>query len=392
MNYQLEIKQIVNFPRCRIYRDFIHNLIEDKNIRVNGDSYLFYLIILYTYANYRTSRQRFDGIVYTVNAGEWICRVSELQHVFRCRYLHQVISILQYLEQQHYITYVQLGRKKLVKFQITDWTKDNTALNYSYPCKKTAGFFFFPISKVHELISIGKCSEMDIVLDLWIHTIYQDQQVQGSEVGPVVYFRDNTGNPLTSYSSLAERWGISKSSVSRILNKFEDHGYISLITFKGNHGSVIYLENYLSTMFSISDVMTDKEEVAMSLNLPIEIPEDVPADAATITDDNITVSDNEDSVPESHIKFIVGKIAELLDTQGISCCGCPKASYQLSKLSDCRGELYIPYTLKLTCPLGNLKYLFEVTILKTRNTNSQNHFNNIPSLSLDAKGGTYHVK
>lgn len=177
MNYKLEIKQIVDFPRCRIYREFIHNLIEDKTIRTKGSSYLFYFIILCTYANYRTSRQRYDGITYTVTAGEWICRITELQHVFRCRYQHQVISILQYLEEQHYITYTHLGRKKLIRFKITDWKKDNTALNYSYPCKKTAGFFFFPISKVHELISMGKCSEIDIVLDLWIHAIYQDTQV-----------------------------------------------------------------------------------------------------------------------------------------------------------------------------------------------------------------------
>lgn len=233
---------------------------------------------------------------------------------------------------------------------------------------------------------------MDIVLDLWIHAIYQDQQVQGSEVGPIVYFRDNTGNPLTSYSTLAERWGISKSSVFRILNKLEDQGYLSLVTFKGNLGSVIYLKNYLSTMFSISDVMTDKEEVAMSLNLPVEIPEDLSDENVNINDENIIVSDAEDSVPESHIKFMVGKIAELLDTQGIPCCYCTEAKYQLSKLSDCRGELYVPYTLKLSCPMGNLKYLFEVTIHKTNHSMPQNHFNNMPSLSLDAKGGTHYVK
>ena len=33
MNYQLELKQIVEFPRCRIYRDFIQTLITTKSIR-----------------------------------------------------------------------------------------------------------------------------------------------------------------------------------------------------------------------------------------------------------------------------------------------------------------------------------------------------------------------
>ena len=31
MNYKLELKQIVEFPRCRIYRDFIQTLITTHN-------------------------------------------------------------------------------------------------------------------------------------------------------------------------------------------------------------------------------------------------------------------------------------------------------------------------------------------------------------------------
>ena len=39
MDYQLELKQIVDFPRCRIYRDFIRSLVADKSIRTNGGSF-----------------------------------------------------------------------------------------------------------------------------------------------------------------------------------------------------------------------------------------------------------------------------------------------------------------------------------------------------------------
>ena len=40
LDYQLEIKQIVDYPRCRIYREFIRSLMEDRDIRTNGSSYL----------------------------------------------------------------------------------------------------------------------------------------------------------------------------------------------------------------------------------------------------------------------------------------------------------------------------------------------------------------
>ena len=39
--YQLQIKQIVDYPRCRIYRQFARFLMEDRNIRVSGGSGLF---------------------------------------------------------------------------------------------------------------------------------------------------------------------------------------------------------------------------------------------------------------------------------------------------------------------------------------------------------------
>ena len=39
--YQLEIKQVVDYPRCRIYRQFIQSLMNDRSIRVSGGSGLF---------------------------------------------------------------------------------------------------------------------------------------------------------------------------------------------------------------------------------------------------------------------------------------------------------------------------------------------------------------
>ena len=64
--YKLEIKQVVDYPRCRMYRGFIQKLIGDRSIRTNGCSGLFYFTVLCSYANFRTSYRRLDGITYTV--------------------------------------------------------------------------------------------------------------------------------------------------------------------------------------------------------------------------------------------------------------------------------------------------------------------------------------
>jgi hypothetical protein len=361
MDYQLEIKQIVDYPRCRIYREF-QNLMKDKDIRVNGGSYLFYYIVLCSYANFRSSYRRLEGITYLIGPGEWICRVSELSGWFRTRFQHQAVSILDYLQKQNCITYSRLGHGNVIKFSIVDWKKHNTALEYNYPCLKDVGFFFFPIAAVHELISMGKCSEMDIVLDLWVHAIYNDEQVQGSNIGPVVYFRNCTGDPLTSYSDLAMRWGMSKASVSRVLNKLQEKEYLSLVSFTGRHGSVIYLCNYLSTMFNISDVMIDKEEVSMAFQIPVSIPDctHLP-DENSIKDEQIYVSDNSPSVSEPHIRHMVKKVAGILATQGIACCECPKTHYKLYRLSDC-GKGIFKYSLQVRCPDGDMSYQFELNV------------------------------
>ena len=86
--YQLELKQIVDYPRCRIYRQFIGLLMKDKNIRVGGTSRLYHFTVLSCFANFRTSYKRIDGISYTIYPGEWLCRVSELTEWFRTRFQH----------------------------------------------------------------------------------------------------------------------------------------------------------------------------------------------------------------------------------------------------------------------------------------------------------------
>ena len=68
--------------------------------------------------------------------------------------------------------------------------------------KKIQAFSFLSVATANELVSYGRRSEMDALLDLWINTIYNDTQVQGSEVGPVVYMRNGTGNPLTGMQNL----------------------------------------------------------------------------------------------------------------------------------------------------------------------------------------------
>ena len=155
--YKLEIRQIVDYPRCRIYREFIQTLIADRSIRTGGSSGLFYFTVLCSYANFRTSYRRLDGITYTIYPGEWLCRVSELSQWFRTRFQHQVFHILSMLQARGLIHYTRLGHHgTLVKFSIKSWRKHNTVLDYNCPSQKETGFFFLPIATAVELIALLK--------------------------------------------------------------------------------------------------------------------------------------------------------------------------------------------------------------------------------------------
>lgn len=165
--------------------------------------------------------------------------------------------------------------------------------------------------------------------------------------------RNGTGNPLVSYNELAERWGLSKATVGRILKRLSDREYISLMTFPGRHGSVIYLQSYLSTMFQISDVMIDKEEVAMILNIKLELPEKEDSTDDNTSEHEICVSDDLNSVSKRHIEIVIQKMVKILSAQGISCFDCPGSRYKLYPLSDdCTGEYYIRARREDGCRFG----------------------------------------
>lgn len=82
----------------------------------------------------------------------------------------------------------------------------------------------------------------------------------------------------------------------------------------------------------------------MKMQLPIHVPEEITIEdsasvsvSETVTDSQITVTKNDSCVPDSHMKFIVQKVAELLDSQGIPCCHCSKPAiyylhYQPAKI------------------------------------------------------------
>lgn len=358
MNYLIELKQLVKFPRCRIYRGFMTDLMKNKKIRTSRTSYLFFYIILCSFASYANSRRVVGRTAHVLEAGEGVCSLQDLTTWFRFKVQRSALDALQVLQDHHLISFLVTGGGTQVKYKITEWEQMNKIVHtrYEAPCRKDRGFFFISIKRVEEVLRLGRCSEMDIFLDMWVHAVYKDPQVVGSDLGPVIYFRNGTGQPLLNYAGLAVRWGIAKSSVSRYLRALEAKGLLQHMSFPGQHGTVIYLSTYLTTMFAVSDSMVDKEEVATTFNITITIKADVPVD-----EPKIIVPAALGSVPEEHLRAITRSAVKALDAQGIPCAKCREAMYILS-LSDCGGDVLL---LEVDCGLCGICYDYQLKLLSS---------------------------
>ena len=168
-----------------------------------------------------------------------------------------------------------------------------------------------------------------------------------------MYFRNGSGDPLTSCSSLALRWGVSKTTVSRILARLDRLGYLNVLTFPGRHGTILYLENYLSVMFQISDLPINKEEVALRLQLKAGGP----TEESCVPSEKISVS--------KHIMLeLLPKLLQSLAAWGFFCCSCKKKSVKLYPLSAAcdRWMLEVSCKSRMASADSPSRYCFEVRV------------------------------
>ena len=114
-------------------------------------------------------------------------------------------------------------------------------------------------------------------------------------------------------------------------------------------------------MFQISDVMVDKDEVAMSLNIRVPLPSRKPEmPEGSGSNEEIIVSKPAQEV-------MARKVLQLLALQGIGCAQCPRMTYKLYALSrDSQGiverdTLVRRFRMDVMCPSGVPAYTFEIS-------------------------------
>ncbi len=249
-------QQLVCFPKVRVYKPWFRHFNDHKDFRNEGTVHLFSLMALFSYANFRSNERVINGDRYMEAPGQWICKLGALPRILRVHSKTQALELMEYFQDHGFLTFEILDEEKeILRLTIADWKEHCTHLQYNYYSYKGSGFFFFPLPVGRLLLKTARkevgivFSELDAIMDMWLHTILNDPKVRGSEYMPVVYYSNMRGMPLLSYTYLARRWGWSKSRVGRFMLKAGEYGIISRVSFSSSRGSVISMCRYREMIY-----------------------------------------------------------------------------------------------------------------------------------------------
>ena len=199
-------QQLVCFQKVRVYKPWFRHFNDHKDFRNEGTVHLFSLMALFSYANFRSNERVINGDRYMEAPGQWICKLGALPRILRVHSKAQALELMEYFQDHGFLTFEILDEEKeILRFTISDWKEHCTHLQYNYYSYKGSGFFFFPLPVGRLLLKIARkevgivFSELDAIMDMWLHTILKDPKVRGSEYMPVVYYSNMRGMPLLSY-------------------------------------------------------------------------------------------------------------------------------------------------------------------------------------------------
>ena len=191
----IQKQQLVSFPKVRIWKPWFRHFNNHKEFHNEGTVHLFSLMALFSYANFRSNERVINGERYMEAPGQWICKLGSLPRILRVHSKRQALEQLDYYEKYGFLTYEWLDKEnEIIRFSITNWKEHCTSLQYNYYSYKGSGFFFFPLPVGRMLLRVALktdgivFSELDAIMDMWLHTILNDPKVRGSEYMPVVYY------------------------------------------------------------------------------------------------------------------------------------------------------------------------------------------------------------
>ncbi len=215
-----------------------------RDLLPRGKGIMGYWAKLASRVAFRKGNAFYCGHVNKVEVGEWVGGVMGLKSILEVSNKQKALDILSKLSELGYIEYELEGDTKKLRYKILDYVFECSGAeceNDNVYATNEFGFICVPRNITERLIEKGYVfEESDAWLDLWIHTIFNDQKNFLTFFSPGVTFGDFFS--FLSLEALSKRWGWEKTKTWRFFQKNKE--VYKLIRLPGTYGCLIYNKLY----------------------------------------------------------------------------------------------------------------------------------------------------
>jgi len=220
-------------------------------------------------AAFRNGKAVYCGHINEVTLGSWAGGIVGLKSILSVKRRQQALELMDKLSAAGYIEYAIDAKTKKLTYQIKDWVVSCSGA----PCMgreavyatEGYGFLCLPRNITQRLAEAHYCfDESDAWLDLWCHTVWQEQSNAFSHMAPAVQFGRH--GAILTLESLGRRWGWEKTKVWRFFRKHADA--FPLYKLPGSFGCLILNTAYPTgmpfTMPTMEEVIRILDEIRIA--------------------------------------------------------------------------------------------------------------------------------
>lgn len=195
-------------------------------------------------AAFRKGQAEYCGYTNEVSAGEWSGGIVGVKSILGIKRRSEAIETLERLSELGYISYTLDSTTKKLTYRICDWVvkcSGGECMGGNVYTTQGYGFLCLPRSITERLTEKNYIfEETDAWLDLWCHTVFEDQINAFSFLAPIVQY--GKYGAILTLETLGQRWGWEKTKVWRFLKKHGD--VFALYRLPGSFGCLIYNKLY----------------------------------------------------------------------------------------------------------------------------------------------------
>ena len=191
-------------------------------------------------AAFRKGQASYCGHINAVRPGMWSGGVVGLKSILGLRSRAQSLETLNKLSELGFVSYKLDSKTKKLNYEIKDWVINCSGaecMDGTVYATEGYGFLCLPRGITDRLVQQNYVfEEADAWLDLWCHTVSEDENNAFSFLAPTIQF--GRYGAVMTLETLGRRWNWEKTKVWRFFQKYRDA--FVLHRLPGSYGCLIF--------------------------------------------------------------------------------------------------------------------------------------------------------